>query len=158
MGCATTTDQYADAPQPNRGAFFKIDEPLQCVPYAREVSGIQIFGNAHTWWHQARDVYDRGSKPRAGAVLVLAKAGKLNYGHLAVVNKVIDERTIEVTHSNWGNNRERRSIIYNAMRVQDLSGGKWRSVRFWNYELNSWGLPYKVSGFIYPNEPSDLQS
>ena len=26
---------------------------LQCVPYARQVSGIRIFGDAHTWWDQA---------------------------------------------------------------------------------------------------------
>ena len=30
---------------------------LQCVPYARQVSGIRIYGDAHTWWDQAEGRY-----------------------------------------------------------------------------------------------------
>lgn len=157
MGCSTATDPGAATPPPHAGAFYEIDDPIQCVPYARDVSGIEIYGDAYTWWNQSRYAYKRGHKPKAGSVLVLSKAGKLKYGHLAVVNKVIDEDTIEVTHSNWGNNRDRRSVIYNAMKVQDISPqGDWSRVRFWNYELASWGLPYKVSGFIYQNDPEEL--
>src|SRR5262249_51895531 len=26
---------------------------LQCAPFARQASGIQIYGNANTWWRQA---------------------------------------------------------------------------------------------------------
>ena len=42
---------------------------LQCVPYAREVSGIRIYGDAHTWWDQAAGHYARGVRPRVGAVM-----------------------------------------------------------------------------------------
>lgn len=31
----------------------------QCVPFARLMSGIQIFGDARTWWGQAADSTDR---------------------------------------------------------------------------------------------------
>lgn len=41
---------------------------LQCVPYAREVSGIQIYGDAHTWWDQAEGKFKRGKRPKVGAV------------------------------------------------------------------------------------------
>ena len=30
---------------------------LQCVPYARDVTGIDIYGDAHTWWQQAAGRY-----------------------------------------------------------------------------------------------------
>jgi hypothetical protein len=32
---------------------------LQCVPYARAQSGIEIRGNAGTWWAQAEGRYAR---------------------------------------------------------------------------------------------------
>ena len=43
----------------------------QCVPFARLMSGIQIFGDAHTWWQQAAGRYQTGFTPkgRGGAVL-----------------------------------------------------------------------------------------
>lgn len=152
VGCAATTSHDSDRPQAGQGAFYSVDAPVQCVTYAREVSGIPIFGDAHTWWRQAGNAgYRRGHTPRPGAVMVLSKTRKLQYGHLAVVKKVLNEREVEVTHSNWGDNHDRRCVIYNAMRVQDLSSeGDWSRVRFWNYEINGWGLPYAVDGFIYP--------
>src|SRR5688572_24210456 len=42
---------------------------LQCVPYARAQSGIDIRGNALTWWDQAAGRYRRGAEPQVGAVL-----------------------------------------------------------------------------------------
>ena len=42
---------------------------LQCVPYARQVSGIHIYGDAHSWWGKANGKYARGSMPRVGAVM-----------------------------------------------------------------------------------------
>ncbi len=132
--------------------YYRIAKPVQCVPYARERSGIQIRGNAHTWWHQAayRPEYQQGSRPKEGAVLVLSRAGKLKYGHVAVVQRVIDSRNIEVAHSNWGYNRTTRSYIYNRMPVKDVSANNdWSKVRFWDYPSRSYGRAFPVSGFIY---------
>ena len=42
---------------------------LQCVPFARTFSGIQIFGDAYTWWQQASGKYNKGFVPKTGAVL-----------------------------------------------------------------------------------------
>ena len=36
------------------------DDYWQCVPFARLMSGIQIFGDAHTWWQQAAGRYQTG--------------------------------------------------------------------------------------------------
>jgi len=54
------------------GAFA--ENYWQCVPFARLMSGIQIFGDAHTWWSQAAGRYQRGYTPKAGAVLCFKPA------------------------------------------------------------------------------------
>ena len=129
-----------------------VSKPVQCVPYARDVSGIQIRGDAHTWWDSAAGRYSRGNVPAPGAVMVLARTGKMAHGHLAVVKSVLGRRDITVTHSNWGDDRRSRSIIYDSMRVQDVSAANdWSSVRFWNPELGVFGFPYRAQGFIYVN-------
>ena len=134
--------------------FYKIKEPLQCVPYSREVSGFQIFGNAHTWWDQARgrykDKYDTGTIPKVGAVYVLSDTSRLKYGHVSVVKRIIDRRTIEVAHTNWGGDRETRRVVYKRMPVVDVSDNNdWSKARFWNYPSKSYGSVYPADGFIY---------
>lgn len=36
---------------------------LQCVPYARQISGIQIYGDAWTWWGQAEGKSNGAASP-----------------------------------------------------------------------------------------------
>ena len=40
-----------------------------CVPFARNASGVQIRGNANTWWAQANGLYERGKEPVVGSVM-----------------------------------------------------------------------------------------
>lgn len=135
---------------PNASGYYA-DSPVQCVPYAREASGIQIRGDAHTWWDSAAGRYTRGSVPRVGAVFVLANTSRMRHGHLSVVKDIINKRQIDVTHSNWGSDRDSRRVIYEKMRVEDLStANDWTRVRFWNKDINAFGLPYQGLGFIYP--------
>ncbi len=134
--------------------FYKIKEPLQCVPYSREISGFQIFGNAHTWWDQARgkhkDKFTTGHKPKVGSVFVLSNTSRLKYGHVSVVKRIIDRRTIEVAHTNWGGNFETRRYVYKRMPVVDVSDNNdWSKVRHWNYPSKSYGSVYPADGFIY---------
>ena len=125
--------------------------PISCVPYAREVSGIQISGDAYTWWNSASPRYQRVQTPRPRSVLVLDRTQKMRSGHVATVARVIDARHITVNHSNWGNNQGRRRVIYHDMPVEDISPrNDWTLVKFWNYEVNSYGFPYKAKGFITP--------
>jgi surface antigen len=126
-------------------------EPMQCVPYARQASGVKIFGNANTWWQQAAGRYARGALPQPGAVLVLASTQRMRYGHVAVVKRLVSSREIDVAHSNWGSDFDTRRMAYESMRVQDISSrNDWSKVRFWNFHLGQYGLPYAVQGFIYP--------
>src|SRR6478735_7231926 len=73
----------------------------QCVPFARLMSGIQIFGDARTWWQQAIGKYETGFTPRAGAVLCFKPTQRMKLGHVAVVSQVLTDRIIQITHANW---------------------------------------------------------
>jgi len=148
FGCASSTGPIKP---PSSPAYYKISEPIQCVPHARKVSGIPIRGNAHTWWTQAAGRYERSNRPIVGSVMVLSKTSRLRYGHVAVVKRVIDSRNIEVEHANWGGDRATRAIIYKRMPVKDVStNNDWSRSRFWNYPSSTYGSVYPVSGFIYP--------
>jgi surface antigen len=123
----------------------------QCVPYARSVSGINLYGDADSWWWEARNHYQRGHTPVSGAVLVLKKTSHMHSGHVAVVKNVLGARKINVTHSNWGDSNSTRRIIYDSMLVEDVSAaGDWTEVRFWNDAKGIMGFPYAAYGFIYP--------
>lgn len=125
------------------------DMPLQCVPYARQVSGIDIRGDAWTWWGSADGRYNRGKSPRPGAVLVFARTSRLPQGHVAVVTRTANSREILVTHANWGSTRETRGRVARDVRVIDVSpGNDWSELRVWNG--NGFGRVYPAYGFIYP--------
>ncbi len=129
-----------------------LNEGLQCVPYARAVSGIQIRGDAHTWWDQADGRYDRGTKPKVGAVLSFKAIGTMPLGHVAAVSKIIDRRTILVRHSNWSTINGNKGHIENDVRVMDVSDDNdWSAVRVWYAPIGDLGTThYPVNGFIYP--------
>ena len=121
---------------------------LQCVPYAREHSGIEIRGDAWTWWRSAGGRYQRGHRPVVGSVLVFARTSRLSYGHLAVVTRVVDSRLIVVSHANWLN----REQIHTGTPVKDVSpNNDWSQVRVWYTPGKVWGRSaYQATGFIYP--------
>jgi surface antigen len=147
-GCATSMATY-DEPlreQTQTAAENEGGEPLQCVPYARERSGIRIFGDAYTWWDKAEGKYSRASLPETGAVMVLHNYAGAKRGHLAVVRQVVSPREIRVDHANWLND----GSVYVNDPVQDVSDGNdWSVVRVFNPKAGAWGdKRYPVQGFI----------
>jgi hypothetical protein len=124
------------------------DKPQSCVPYARERSGIVLFGDAYTWWDQARGRYGRDSEPRTGAVMVLGGYGGPKRGHVAVVRTVVSAREIRVDHANWLNDGK----LYLNTPVIDVSeDNDWSEVRVWNTRTGQLGVTtYRVQGFIAP--------
>ena len=46
---------------------------LTCAPFARELSGLALYGDTDAWWDEAAGRYPRASHPEAGAVLVLRR-------------------------------------------------------------------------------------
>lgn len=128
---------------------------LQCVPYARQVSGIAIYGDAHTWWGQAEGRYARGTRPRVGAVMAFKPHGNSTLGHVAAVSRIVDARTVLVRHANWSPINGRRGQIEDNVRVVDVSSaGDWSEVRVWYAPTASLGSAHwPVQGFIYPGKP-----
>jgi len=120
---------------------------LQCVPYARAESGIDIHGNAKTWWAQADGRYARGQEPKVGAVLNFRPTGAMPQGHVAVVSKIIDARTIELDHANWS---RPGMIEHDALAVDVSEKGDWSVVRVWYAPSGSLGERENPTfGFIY---------
>tara|TARA_A100001391_G_scaffold66729_3_gene42429 strand:+ start:14607 stop:15311 length:705 start_codon:yes stop_codon:yes gene_type:complete len=132
---------------------------LQCVPYAREVSGINIYGDAHTWWGQAEGRYARGHTPRIGAVMAFEPYRNMTLGHVAAVSRIVDARTVLLRHANWSEINGRRGQIEDNVRAVDVSpNNDWSEVRVWYGTTNSLGTTHwPVAGFIY-NEKPGLQS
>ncbi len=124
---------------------------LQCVPYARQLSGIQIYGDAHTWWKQAKGRYQTGETPQEGAVLSLKSHGKMRLGHVAYVSKVLDNRNILLSHANWSPINGRRGQIERNVAAIDVSkNNDWSRVKIWYAPIDGLGkTAYPVNGFIY---------
>jgi hypothetical protein len=126
--------------------------PTQCALFAREFTGINIRGDAWSWWDLAAGQYPRNNTPHSDTVLVLRATPQLKLGHVAIVKKVIGPREILVTHANWGNDDPTRRIIHDSTAVVDVSpANDWTEVRFWHAPSGAFGKVYDAYGFIYPH-------
>lgn len=122
---------------------------MSCVPYAREVTGVELFGDAWTWWDGAEDQYARGSAPEVAGILVFKRSDRLQSGHVAVVTQVISLREVLVTHANWAFADKKRGQVDHDVPIVDVSpNNDWSEIRVWNG--GSYGRIYPAHGFIYP--------
>jgi len=119
----------------------------QCVTFARSVSGIEIRGNANTWWSQAEGRYERGHTPKAGSVLAFSPTSRMRVGHVAMVSKVVSDREVLLTHANWS----RPGAVETNVRAVDVSdAGDWSMVKVWYGPQGGLGTSaYPTKGFIY---------
>ncbi|TPG56314.1 CHAP domain-containing protein [Sphingomonas glacialis] len=119
----------------------------QCAPFAREVSGIDLHGNASTWWSQAAGRYARGHAPKVGAVLAFSATSRMRMGHVAMVSEVVNDREVLLTHANWS----RRGGVEHDVRAIDVSAnGDWSEVKVWYGPQGGLGTSaYPTKGFIY---------
>ncbi|WNO54461.1 CHAP domain-containing protein [Stakelama saccharophila] len=125
----------------------------QCVTFAREVSGIDIHGNARTWWSQADGRYVRGDMPEAGAVMSFAPIARMPLGHVAMVSKVVNDREVLLTHANWS---VRGGVEHDVRAVDVSDAGDWSEVKVWYGPIGALGsTTYPVNGFIYPDAGPD---
>ncbi|MET4897605.1 CHAP domain-containing protein [Sphingomonadaceae bacterium jetA1] len=128
-----------------------LDYVGQCVPFARQASGIEIYGDAWTWWQQAAGKYPRGHTPRIGAVAVFQKTGRLPLGHVAVVSRVVEDRVLMLTHANWSVQNGERGHAEQDVTLFDVSpANDWSQVRVWFRDSDGLGsTTYPLAGFIY---------
>lgn len=130
---------------------------LQCVPYARQISGLDLQGDAWRWWTAAQGVYDRGSHPQVGAVLVFKQTAHMRHGHVAVVRRVINKREIRIDHANWGTGLRtgRGGISLDAAVIDVSPNNDWSQVRVWHDASGTYGTRVNPSyGFIYSKDRS----
>lgn len=135
-----------------------LDYVGQCVPFARQASGIAIYGDAWTWWDQAKDRYQRGDQPRVGSVIAFARQSRLPLGHVAVVSRTVEKRVLMLTHANWSRFNGERGHAEQDVTVFDVSkNNDWSEVKVWFRDSNGLGgTVYKVHGFIYaPGRPHE---
>jgi len=129
-----------------------IAAPLSCVPYVRQNSTVDLRGDAWMWWNAAAGVYDRGSKPMAGSVLVFKRTGHMVKGHVALVSKVLSRREVLIDHANWApqSSRERGRVAENVRVIDVSAANDWSEVRVWYGPLGDYGThAYPSYGFIY---------
>jgi surface antigen len=128
----------------------------QCAPYARQISGIEIHGNANTWWGQAAGHYGRGHTPQVGAVLAFAASSRMPLGHVAMVSEIVSDREVLLTHANWS----RRGGVETNVRAIDVSdAGDWSRVKVWYGPIGGLGTStYAANGFIYADRDEDEQA
>ena len=142
---------YADLPEPpfDVAPLVLAEQPYsECVPYAREASGVAIWGDAVTWWDQANGRYPRSSHPAEGSVLVLRGWNDDKRGHVGVVRTILSSRMIRIDQANWLNNGE---ISLNVPVIDVSANNDWSEVRVWYIPDNHWGgRIYNVQGFIHP--------
>lgn len=132
----------------NAPAILTSQPSSECVPFARNISGIQIWGDAVTWWLQSEGKYARSARPAEGSVLVLRGWNDERRGHVAVVREIVSKRLVRVDHANWLHGGE---ISLNVP-VMDVSyDNDWSEVRVWHIPGGYWGgRTYEVQGFIHP--------
>lgn len=128
---------------------------ISCVPYARQVTGMDISGNGRDWWHNAAGRYARGQRPERGSILSFPASGGMRMGHVAVVSRVVDARVIEIDHANWGGPGIRRGSVMRGVRVMDVSDANdWTRVRVQvGHSAEAFGRVYPTHGFIH-NRPA----
>jgi hypothetical protein len=149
-GCAGQVMDYSAMPSEHGRAVVRQGNgrTLNCVPFARDHSGVKIFGDAVTWWDQAEGRYARAEEPSLGSIMVLHDYAGPKHGHLAIVRALVNSREIRVDHANWLND----GAVYLNDPVVDVSqDNDWSRVRVWNIPNNAWGSRvYPVQGFIGP--------
>ena len=126
----------------------------QCATYARAISGVNIHGNAWTWWDQAAGRYERGETPKVGSVMSFRRTARMPLGHVAMVSEVVSDREVLLTHANWS----RPGGVERNVRAVDVSAaGDWSEVKVWFAPVGGLGTStYPVNGFIYSDgEPKD---
>jgi hypothetical protein len=134
---------------PNLGASYH--EPgLSCAPFARELSGIALYGEANTWWNGAAGRYRRSYTPEPGAVLVFRRSARLPSGHVAVVSAVLGPRQMHVIQANWVPDE----LDVDQLVVDVSEHNDWTAVRVWYPPANQMGgSTYAAWGFILPPRP-----
>ena len=163
--CVSTSPVYRPGQQAGAIAPYKAFDPkgepitgppriipapaMQCVPFARLRSGVNITGDANVWWQQASTLgYGESNRPDPGDVMVLKVSPEGARGHVAFVKRVVSSREIYVDHANW---HGRQEVAVDIPVIDVSPNNDWSEVRvFWVDSGQMGARAYGVEGFIRP--------
>lgn len=139
--------QPSDAARPTKPRIHAGAGWGDCVRTVRALSDFTIRGDAWMWWNNAAGVHERDNRPQTGSVLVFKRTGSMGRGHVSLVSRVVDKRTVLVDHT-WIAGRG----IKRGMEVVDVSpNNDWSAVRVWHGPTDQLGQRvYPTYGFILP--------
>lgn len=145
------TAQTSDAAPRNKARVQAGPGWGDCVRTVRALSDFSIRGDAWTWWNSAAGLHERDDRPAVGSVLVFKRSARMGRGHVSLVSRVVDRRTVEVDHT-WIAGRG----IKRGMQVVDVSpANDWSAVRVWHEPTDQLGQRvYPTYGFILPEGAS----
>jgi surface antigen len=124
---------------------------LNCAPFARELTGLHLYGDAGAWWSAANGRYARSSQPEVGGVLVFRPTARLRSGHVSVVSRLLGERRIHVIQANWVPGE----LDVDQLVVDVSQANDWSAVRVWYPPTGQMGVHvYPTYGFILPLAPT----
>jgi hypothetical protein len=130
------------------------DPSAECVPFARALSGIDIVGDAWTWWDRAAGRHARGHRPEVGSVMVFGVSEELPLGHVAVVTAVLDPRAVLISHRNWAGGLEKGRIDLDRPAEDVSRRNDWSRVRVWHAATGRLGPgAHALAGFVHPHPP-----
>lgn len=120
---------------------------MQCVPFARLRSGIEVWGDAHLWWQAAAAAgYVETNQPSPGDVIVIRIGEAGDRGHVAYVKRVSSSREIYVDHANW---HGRQEVAVDIPIIDVSPNNDWSEVRvFWVDSGLMGARTYSVEGFV----------
>lgn len=157
-----TSASKTTALKASKVAYVPRSYGISCVPYARAVTGMGIKGNAKDWWDNAAGTYARGQAPESGAVMSFQGTRGMTLGHVAVVTRVLDSRTVEIDHANWRGPGALKGGVFKSIPLRDVSpNNDWTAVRVGLGHSGDFGnTVYPTNGFIYdrPDRGSMLAS
>ena len=124
-----------------------MERSVECAPYARQRTGLELWGPANDWWDEADGRYRRSHQPSVGAALIFRRSDRLPSGHVAVVSRVMSDRSILVDQANWWHGHISEHDL-----VRDVSpDNDWTRVRVWWRPTGTLGVTeFPTYGFVGP--------
>lgn len=119
---------------------------VQCAPYAREHSAVNLRGAAASWWGEAQGQYNRTSSPCGGC------AGVSIYRQAAIGPCFCGQTGAKFPPCAGGSRKLGAGEVTHRAPVVDVSpNNNWTRVRVWWSPIHAMGKTvYPVYGFIEP--------
>ncbi len=156
VAIATPTAAAASGPETRPASGKELPPYLQCVPYAREMSGIaDLRRRAYVVGPGGRAVPARphAAGRRSDGVSAASQDEAGPCGRRRPESSIA--RTVLLNHSNWSPINGRRGQIERNVKAIDVSpDNDWSSVRVWYHPLQAFGKTrWPVHGFIHSGKP-----